>query len=133
MIFTQSPIRSFIKLNAYSIAQFPKCKIFKTDITKWEQLRECVGEEKIIAALFKGHIYSFDCVDDLRKVFANHIKSDILEEDVEKYILMRHNSIYVGMLYDLIEQHLKSRGFIRYAKNRYYLPNTKRMKRIISI
>ena len=126
MIFTQSPIRSFIKLNAYSIAEFPKCKIFKTDITKWEQLRECVGNEKIIAALFKGCIYSFDSVDDLQKAFANHIKSDILEEDVEKYILRRHNSIYVGMLYDLIEQHLKSKGFVRYAKNRYYLPNTQK-------
>ena len=126
MIFTQSPIRSFIKLNAYSIAEFPKCKVFKTDITKWEQLRECIGDEKIIAALFKGSIYSFDCVDDLRKVFANHIKSEILEEDIERHILRRHNSIYVGMLYELIEQHLKSKGFIRYAKNRYYLPNTQK-------
>ena len=116
MIFTQSPMQSFIKLNAYSISEFPKCKIFKTDITKWEQLRECVGDEKIIAALFKGCIYSFDSVDDLQKAFANHIKSEILEEDIERHILRRHNSIYVGMLYDLIEQHLKSKGFVRYAK-----------------
>ena len=126
MIFTQSPMRSFIKLNAYSIAEFPKCKVFKTDITKWDQLRECIGTEKIIAALFKGHIYSFDCVDDLQRVFQDHVKSEISEETIEKHIIRRHNSIYVGMLYDLIEQHLKSKGFIRYAKNRYYLPNTQK-------
>ena len=126
LMFTQPPVRSFIKLNAFPIVEFPKCKVFKTDIIKWEQLRECIGGEKIVAALFKGHIYSFDCADDLQKVFANHIKSEISEEIIEKHILKRHNSIYIGMLYDLIEQHLKSNGFVRYARNRYYLPDTQK-------
>ena len=129
LVFAQTPVRSFIKLNAFPIVEFPKCKVFETDITKWEQLRECIGGEKIIAALFKGHIYSFDCADDLQKVFADHIKSEISEEEIEKHILTRHNSIYIGMLYDLIEQHLKSKGFVRYAKNRYYLPNTQKNER----
>lgn len=126
LMFTQSPVQSFIKLNAFPIVEFPKCKVFKTDITKWGQLRECIGGERIVAALFKGHIYSFDCEDDLQKVFTNHIKSEISEEAIETHILRRHNSIYIGMLYDLIEQHLKSKGFVRYAKNRYYLPNTQK-------
>lgn len=126
LFFTQSPTHSFIKLNAYSIIEFPKCKVFKTDITKWEQLQECIGHERIIAALFKGCVYSFDSVDDLQKVFANHIKSDVSVEDIERYILRRHDSIYIGMLYDLIEQDLKSKGLIRYGRNRYYLPNTQR-------
>ena len=126
LMFTQPPIQSFIKLNAYSAAEIPKCKVFETDITSWKQLHECVGDKKIIAAFFKGCIYSFDCINDLQKVFANHIKSEILEKDIESYILRKHNSIYIGMLYDLIEQHLTSNGFIRYAKNRYYLPNTQK-------
>lgn len=129
LTFEHQPVRSFIKLNAFPIVEFPKCKVFKTDITKWEQLRECIDGDKIIAALFKGHIYSFDCVDDLQKVFADHIKSEISEEEIGKHILTRHNSIYIGMLYDLIEQHLKSEGFVRYAKNRYYLPNTQKNER----
>ena len=129
LMFTHSPVRSFIKLNAFPIVEFPKCKVFKTDITKWEQLRECIGGEKIIAALFKGHIYSFDCEDDLQKVFSNHIKSEISEEVIERHILRRHNSIYLGMLYDLIEHSLKSKGFVRYAKNRYYLPSTQKNKK----
>ena len=126
LVFMQSPMQSFIKLNAFPIVEFPKCNVFKTDITKWEQLRECMGDKKIIAALFKGCVYSFDCVEDLQKVFSSHIKSEILEEDVGKDILKKHNSIYVGMLYDLIEQHLRSKGLVRYAKNRYYLPDTQK-------
>ena len=126
LVFAQPQITSFIKLNAFSIIESPKYKVFKTDITTWKQMRDCIGGENLISALFKGRIYSFDSETDLQRVFGGHIKSEISEEAVESYILRKHDSIYVGMLYDLIEQHLKSKELVRYARNRYYNPRTQK-------
>lgn len=118
--FMQKRIDSFLKLNAYVADNIPKCRAFNTDITTWSQMRELIGNKTIVAALYKGCIYSFDNNDDLVKAFGNHIKSDIVEEEIKTHILRKHNSIYIGMLYELIEQHLKSMGLLCYGKNKYY-------------
>lgn len=124
--FSAKQLSPFIKLNAYVASENPKCNVFNTDITSWEQLRSIIKNETIIAALFNGRIYSFDNNEDLLRVFGEHIKSEILEEEFDKQVLRKHNSIYMGMLYDLITQHMKGLGFICYGRHKYYAPKSRR-------
>jgi len=122
--FQQKPLNSFIKLNAYIASNNPKCKVFNTDIVNWKQLRSITEKDTIISALFKGRIYSFDDNVDLSRVFGTHIKSDIVEEEIDMRILRRRNSIYVGMLYDVIAHHMGTLGFVSCGRHKYYDPNS---------
>ena len=49
--FKNSQLTHFTKLNSYSIDQMPICRRFKTDITSWKQLRDCIGNNKIMQNL----------------------------------------------------------------------------------
>lgn len=124
--FSTKRLASFVKLNAYAASENPKCNVFDTDITSWKQLRSIIKNDTIIAALFSGRIYSFDNNEDLLRVFEGHIQSEIVEEEFDSYVLRRHDSIYIGILYDLITQHMKSLGFTCYGIHKYYAPQSQR-------
>lgn len=115
----------FIKLNAYEEYNLPLCMTFETDITKWAQLREVIDETDIIAALYRGKIYCFGDKDAISRVFGKHIKTEILEEMVPSWLITKTNSIYLGLLYDLIDKCLVSNGYVPYKRHKYYDPNSK--------
>lgn len=122
--FDQNPTESFVKLNAYRVYSNPICKVFNTDIKNWKQLRSITENERITAALFNGCIYSFDDTEALLKVFGEHIKSDVFEEEVDARLIRHHDSIYIGLLYDLISQHMEDLGFVSYGRHKYYDPKS---------
>lgn len=117
---------NFIKLNSFVADSYPKCNVFETDIKDWKTLKEYRGE--LVAALFDGHVYSFATVEQLSTNFKGHIKSHIQEEDVPQWILCKSDSIYSGMLYDLIEKALSSKGLARYRKRKFFDPQSKRIE-----
>lgn len=120
--FRNSQSTYFTKLNSYSIDQMPTCRVFKTDITRWKQLRECIGNNRIIAALYNGCVYSFDDENKIKDIFNQHIKSEVTIKTIDTQLLRKHDSIYIGMLYDLIKYDLLAKGLICYKRNKYYNP-----------
>jgi len=122
--FNGSSTDTFIKLNAYMATSYPPCHVFETDIRSWKELKSCLGSDNIIAALYRQHIYCFANTDHINTVFTNHIKSSIRLESVEERILYKGDSIYIGMLYQLLKHHLISMGMIEYRSNKYYDPKS---------
>lgn len=113
--------QSSLKMNTFVSTELPSCNVFETDITNWEDLRNIISPEKIIAGLFNGKVYSFCNNDKLKEVFHTHIKSEIFTEFPETKLLNKPNFVYIGMLYDLINDSLLQNSNIEtFAKNKYY-------------
>lgn len=98
--------QSSLKMNTFVSTELPSCNVFETDITNWEDLRNIISPEKIIAGLFNGKVYSFCNNDKLKEVFHTHIKSEIFTEFPETKLLNKPNFVYIRMLYDLINDSL---------------------------
>lgn len=122
--FTENPIQEFIKLNTFESELYPDCMVFDTDIKSWKELRTVIGDSGMIAALYSRRIYCFDDESSIRAVFGSHILSSITCERIENRILYRNNSIYLGMLYQLIQKTLTVKyNLIEFRRNKYYNPN----------
>lgn len=126
--FNGEPVDSFIKLNAYKAEGCPLCNVFKTDITNWKDLRAITSETDIIAALYNGHIYSFSSDEVLEKAFGKHILSEIDREEVPDRIIYKQDSIYLGLIYELIGNTLSGKGMIRLKKDKFYDPSSSAVK-----
>lgn len=118
--FNGKSVDTFVKLNAFVANNYPPCHVFETDIRSWKELKSCMGDDNIIAALYSQHIYCFSNTDHINSVFSNRIKSAIRLEPIEEKILYRSDSIYIGMLYQLLKQYMISKGMVEYRKNKYY-------------
>ena len=111
----------FIKLNSFESATYPTPVSFDTDIMSWKELREIVGENKIITALYARKVYCFGSLETIRKVFKKHILSNFQEEAVSQKYLYRDKSFYTGMLYDLIEYSLLiNKNIKKFGRNKFY-------------
>jgi hypothetical protein len=111
----------FIKMNTFESTAYSTPVSFDTNIVTWKDLREIVGENKVVAALYARKIYCFGSLADIRKIFKNHILSDIKEEVILQKYLYRENSFYTGMLYDLIGISILAKKDIKkFGKNKYY-------------
>lgn len=124
--FPGQQIESFIKTNTFISLDLPRCKVFDTDITSWKELKDIIAEKDIIAALFSSRIYCFEDEKRIQNVFQKHILSEIRGEVISNKILYRYDSIYTGMLYQLIKTILINKlGLISFGKNKYFDPNSK--------
>jgi NAD-dependent SIR2 family protein deacetylase len=122
--FQSQPNNNFIKLNAFETENFPQCMVFDTDIDSWKLLREVIGDNNTIAALYNKRIYCFENEIDINRIFNLHIKSSINKERIPNNILYQTESVYIGMLYSLIKKSLISNfGLVEFRKNKYYDPN----------
>lgn len=125
LTFTGAAIDSFTKTNTFISIEYPKYKVFNTDITSWKELKTVLNDSGIIAALYDGRIYSFEEDKIIQSVFGKHICSEILEERVNNRILYKFDSIYTGMLYKLIQKTLIDEiGLCSFGRNKYYDPKT---------
>ena len=122
--FNLKRIAEFIKLNAFVAKEYPLCNVFKTDIKNWKDLKRYRGD--LIVALFNGCIYSFATKEELEEKFKGHIQSEIILQEMPKNILDRNDSVYTGMLYDLISKTLAKKGLVRYKRNRIYNPESQK-------
>jgi hypothetical protein len=122
--FIGKHIDSFVKTNSFISLKFPFYNVFETDITTWAELKEIIGQSNIIAALYNGQIYCFEDEGTIRKVFLSHVLSEIREEEPSNKILSRNNSVYIGMLYELIRVSLSNELNLKsFGRNRYFDPN----------
>lgn len=128
LFFSGHPVDSFIKLNAYKADGSPLCNIFKTDITSWKDLRNIIHGTDIIAALYNGHIYSFSSTEKLERNFGKHVLSKITREEVPDRIIYKQDSIYLGLIYELIGKTLSDKAMIRLKKDKFFDPNSKIIK-----
>lgn len=119
-VFKQDQQSSFLKLNTYVATDYPKCNKFDTDISSWRELKEITKDKHMTAALYKSCVYSFDTEDDLKNIFTTHIKSEITETEIETDMLKKSDSFYVGLIYKMIEDFVKSKGLVNYKRNKYY-------------
>lgn len=120
------PVDSFIKLNGYQAEGCPLCNVFETDITSWKELRTIIADSDILAALYNKHIYAFSSKKKLEAVFQKHILSPITREEVPDRIIKKYDSIYIGLIYQLIERTLLSKGMLSFAKHKVYNPDSRR-------
>ena len=127
LFFLGNRIKEFIKLNAFKADSVPQCNCFKTDITSWAELKEIVNPHEFIASLYNGQIYSFESSERLISTFGSHIKSDIISTFPEKRLLKKSDSVYTGMLYDLIKNNMLNRGFPCCKRNKYYDTKTRKL------
>lgn len=118
------PVDSFVKLNAYRAEGCPLCNVFETDITSWRELRTVTAGSDVLAALYNKHIYAFSSQEKLEEVFQKHILSQITREEVPDRIINKYDSIYIGLIYQLIKRTLLSKGMLSFAKNKVYNPNS---------
>ena len=118
-------INDFVKLNSFKALSIPQWNSFKTDITSWAELRKIVNPHDFIVSLYSGHIYSFESQDKLKDVFGTHVKSEVVQEVPAECIIQKSDSIYIGMLYDLVKLDMCNRGFMQCKRNKYYDINTK--------
>lgn len=118
LTFNLNKGKDFIKLNAFIANNHPLCNVFETDIKDWATLKQYRGE--LIASLFNGRVYSFASVDQLEEKFKGHIKSEIILQEVDLRILYKNDSVYTGMLYDLIGRVLEQKGLAKYKETKYY-------------
>lgn len=116
--FNLNNVQNFIKLNAFEAKAIPPCNVFETDIKDWKTLKNYRGD--LIAALFKGHVYSFANEEQLRERFKEHIISEITNQEVPQVILNRYDSIYTGLIYDLIGKVLEAKGLEKYRRTKFY-------------
>ena len=121
---TGKPVDSFVKLNAYKAEYCPLCNVFETDITSWKELRTITGSSDIIAGLFSKHIYSLSSADKLKTVFSKHFLSSINKEEAPERDIRRNESVYIGLIYQLIKRTLLSKGMVSFAKNKVYNPDS---------
>ena len=126
LLFSGNRIKEFIKLNAFKADSIPQCNCFKTDIISWSELKSIINPHKCIASLYNGQIYSFESSERLISTFGNHIKSDITLTFPEERLLKKSDSVYTGMLYDLIKSSMLNRGFQCCKRNKYYDAKTKK-------
>lgn len=126
LLFSGNRIKEFIKLNAFKADSIPQCNCFKTDIISWSELKAIINPHKCIASLYNGQIYSFESSEKLISTFGNHIKSDITSTFPEERLLKKSDSVYTGMLYDLIKSSMLNRGFQCCKRNKYYDAKTRK-------
>ena len=118
------PVDSFVKLNAYQAEGCPLCNVFETDIASWKELHSVIDGADIIAGLFSKHIYAFSSAEKLRTVFSEHILSSINREEAPERDIRKNDSVYIGLVYQLIKQTFLSKGMISFAKNKVYNPDS---------
>ncbi len=116
--FNLSKSKNFIKMNAFIANEHPLCNVFETDIKDWKTLKQLRGD--LIASLFNGCVYSFATKEQLEEKFKEHIKSEITLQEVAPNILYKNDSIYTGMLYDLIGRALEQKGLVKYKKSKFF-------------
>lgn len=126
LLFSGNRIKEFIKLNAFKADSIPQCNCFKTDIISWSELKSIINPHKCIASLYNGQIYSFESSERLISTFGNHIKSYITLTFPEERLLKKSDSVYTGMLYDLIKSSMRNRGFQCCKRNKYYDAKTRK-------
>lgn len=120
------PIDSFIKLNAYKAEGCPLCNVFETDITSWAELRSIIGGHDIIAGLYNKHIYAFSSAEKLRMVFQKHILSPISTAEAPDQDIQKNESVYLGLIYQLIKRSLITKGMVSCGKYKVYNPSSQR-------
>jgi len=132
--FSSKKVDHFIKLNTFESTEYPQPLSFDTDITTWQELRDIVGTNEIIAGLYARKIYCFGSLNLISKVFGKHILSNPQVDEIEKRHKYREFSFYNGMLYDLIKYTLVMKYNLHSCgKNKYYDPINKTLLRDYNI
>lgn len=127
--FSDNTVDSFIKLNAYKAVGCPLCNVFETDVTSWSELRTIIGNNNIIAGLYNKHILAFSSEEKLRAIFGDHILSPIHKEEAPERDIHRSESVYIGLVYQLIKQTLLSKGMLSCAKSKVFNPASCRVSK----
>lgn len=114
--------KNFIKLNAFSAKKYPAYNVFKTDLTDLSIFKKY--REDLIASLANGYVYSFATKEQLQEKFRGHIQSEIVAEEESPVVLNSNDSMYVGMLYELIWRALKEKGIAKFKKSKFYVKSS---------
>lgn len=96
-----------VLLNAIKADSFPK-SVFSTkaDLNGWSELREIIKDKNIIASLHKGSVLLWGEEEEIKTAFGEKIQDELKLIDVPEYLFFHADSVYLGMLYDLLEYSL---------------------------
>ncbi len=96
-----------VLLNTIKAESFPK-SVFstKTNLNGWAELREIIKGNKIIGSLHKGNALFWGDEEEITKVFQGRLQDELKLIDIPEYLFYHSDSVYLGMLYDLIEHSL---------------------------
>jgi hypothetical protein len=95
-----------IKLNGLIAKTYPQTVyVFDSAVQNWKELKATIEGYSIIAGLYKGKTYVFGEIDEINRAFKSKILSEISLIDINQNWLYK-NSVYLGMLYDLIDYSL---------------------------
>jgi hypothetical protein len=113
--------KGFVRTNSLQSNDMPTFWYkFKANITNWKELKSIINNKNIVAGLIKGSVVCFAKKDDIVNIFEGKITSPILKSEIPDYMFFRDNSVYVGMLYDLIGKSFLENGLQKFGKNKYY-------------
>lgn len=116
----------FTKTNTFEAIIYPEESFaFETTLTTWKELREYVGNSnKIVVALFKGRVWAFGDRIEVKKIFGQVAKSDIVLQKFPKDWAKKNYSFVWNMYYNLIKLVLISKGLKSFGKSKFYDPET---------
>lgn len=124
-----------IKLNSLIITKYPTTiYAFAVNLKTWKDLRELVKNKNIVASFYKGKVYAFGSLDDIKNVFSSHLASEIQLVDIEKRWLYFEDSFFLGLLYDFLAKSFIDKYKLKQSlteRNRFFSENMKVVSRDI--
>ena len=118
-----------IKLNSLKVIEYPTTIYsFEVSLKTWKELKELIKEENVVAAFYKGKVYAFGSLEDIKEVFFDYLMSEIQLVDIEKRWLFFEDSFFLGLLYGLITKSFICKYNLKQSaggKNKYYSENMK--------
>ncbi len=117
---------AFTKTNTFESIIVPtKGYVFDTTITSWKELKAYLKDSKgVVAALFKGQVWAFGFIEEIREIFDKTLKSEIRLSEFPIGWHQKDYSYVWSMYYDLIKVTLTAKGLVCFGKNKFYDKNT---------
>lgn len=118
----------FTKTNTFEVMTVPeKSYVFNTTITSWKELKTYLKSSKnVVAALFKGQVWAFGSDNEIKEIFNETIKSEVLLTEFPSGWFHKDYSYVWSMFYDLINITLTNKGLVCFGKNKYYDKSAKK-------
>jgi hypothetical protein len=109
-----------LKLNAIPLSSFPdSCYRFKAPgVGSWSKLREVIGDEAVVAGLWKGHVYALGGRADIQRVFADQGIQDLQPAPITVDDLRAADSKSLGLFYEAIARSLAAKPGLKLGPSR---------------
>lgn len=123
MFVTEARRRDPLKINAIKVVEYPTSPYrFPTSVESWKELRHIIGQQPVVAGLFRGHVLAFGNRALIMTIFGDKMTGPIELVDMHPADLRHPNTVTMGLLHDMIGRSLTERyGLYRARRRTFYI------------